>query len=276
MVVITAAIVKELRERTGAGMMDCKKALVEANGDIEISIENMRKSGQTKAAKKAGRVAAEGIIFTKLSSNKKIAAIMELNCESDFVAKNSAFYAFGEKVISQALIHEVTNTAILQDKFEEQRTDLVAKFSENIIIRRIALIKGDVVGSYLHSGDKIGVIVSGKNSDSEFLKKIAMHITASNPEYLKKEEIPEEVITREKKIQFDIAMQSGKPYEIAKKIVEGRMHKFTSEIALTSQSFIMDTNKTITHLLKEYNSDITSFVRYEVAEGIKKYNSTSS
>ncbi|GFN45701.1 translation elongation factor Ts [Candidatus Regiella insecticola] len=270
MVDITAAMVKELRERTGVGMMDCKKALVEAKGDIELSIDNMRKSGQAKAAKKTGRVAAEGIILAQLSSDKKIASMIELNCETDFVATNTDFYAFGEKVISRALTDKATDITCLQAQFEEQRTALVAKLGENIVIRRVTLVEGDVVGSYLHGGAKIGVIVAGKNADAELLKHIAMHITASKPEYLKAEDVPEAVVTREHQIQLDIAMQSGKPREIAEKMVEGRMRKFTGEISLTGQNFVMDTNKTVAQLLKEHNADVTAFVRYEVGEGIEK------
>ncbi|PWC25798.1 translation elongation factor Ts [Brenneria nigrifluens] len=266
---ITAALVKELRERTGAGMMECKKALVEANGDIELAIDNMRKSGQAKAAKKAGRVAAEGIILTKISADGKYGVIVELNCETDFVAKDAGFKAFGEEVVSAALNDRIADVDALKAKFEEQRTALVAKIGENINIRRIAVLEGDVLGSYLH-GARIGVVVAATGADEELIKHIAMHIAASKPEYVKADDVPADVVAREHQIQLDIAMQSGKPREIAEKMVEGRMRKFTGEISLTGQHFVMDPSKTVGDLLKEHKADVTSFIRFEVGEGIEK------
>ncbi|EHD22849.1 Elongation factor Ts [Brenneria sp. EniD312] len=266
---ITAALVKELRERTSAGMMECKKALVEANGDIELAIDNMRKSGQAKAAKKAGRVAAEGIILTKISADGKYGVIVELNCETDFVAKDAGFKAFGEEVVSAALNDRIADVDALKAKFEEQRTALVAKIGENINIRRIAVLEGDVLGSYLH-GARIGVVVAATGADEELIKHIAMHIAASKPEYVKADDVPADVVAREHQIQLDIAMQSGKPREIAEKMVEGRMRKFTGEISLTGQHFVMDPSKTVGDLLKEHKADVTSFIRFEVGEGIEK------
>ncbi|MDX5627999.1 MULTISPECIES: translation elongation factor Ts [unclassified Brenneria] len=266
---ITAALVKELRERTGAGMMECKKALVEANGDIELAIDNMRKSGQAKAAKKAGRVAAEGIILTQISADGKYGVIVELNCETDFVAKDAGFKAFGEEVATAALNDRIADVEALKAKFEEQRTALVAKIGENINIRRIAILEGDALGSYLH-GARIGVLVAATGADEELIKHIAMHIAASKPEYVKAEDVPADVVAREHQIQLDIAMQSGKPREIAEKMVEGRMRKFTGEISLSGQHFVMDPSKTVGDLLKEHKADVTSFVRFEVGEGIEK------
>ncbi|PWC14940.1 elongation factor Ts [Brenneria roseae subsp. americana] len=266
---ITAALVKELRERTGAGMMECKKALVEANGDIELAIDNMRKSGQAKAAKKAGRVAAEGVILTKISADGKYGVIVELNCETDFVAKDAGFKAFGEEVAAAALNDRISDVDVLKAKFEEQRTALVAKIGENINIRRIAILEGDVLGSYLH-GARIGVMVAAKGADDELIKHIAMHIAASKPEYVKAEDVPADVVAREYQIQLDIAVQSGKPREIAEKMVEGRMRKFTGEISLTGQHFVMDPSKTVGDLLKEHKADVISFIRFEVGEGIEK------
>ncbi|RAT15498.1 MULTISPECIES: translation elongation factor Ts [Lonsdalea] len=266
---ITAALVKELRERTGAGMMECKKALVEANGDIELAIDNMRKSGQAKAAKKAGRVAAEGIILTKISADGKYGVIAELNCETDFVAKDAGFKAFGEEVATAALNDRITDVEELKAKFEDQRTALVAKIGENINIRRISVLSGDALGCYLH-GARIGVTVAATGADEELIKHIAMHIAASKPEYVKAEDVPADVVAREHQIQLDIAMQSGKPREIAEKMVEGRMRKFTGEISLSGQHFVMDPSKTVGQLLKEHNADVTSFIRYEVGEGIEK------
>ncbi|MCG8707225.1 elongation factor Ts [Brenneria sp. 4F2] len=266
---ITAALVKELRERTGAGMMECKKALVEANGDIELAIDNMRKSGQAKAAKKAGRVAAEGIILTKISADGKYGVIVELNCETDFVAKDAGFKAFGEEVASAALNDRISDVEVLKAKFEDQRAALVAKIGENINIRRVATQEGDALGSYLH-GARIGVLVAATGADEELIKHIAMHIAASKPEYVKAEDVPADVVAREHQIQLDIAMQSGKPREIAEKMVEGRMRKFTGEISLAGQHFVMEPSKTVGDLLKEHNADVTSFIRFEVGEGIEK------
>ncbi len=266
---ITAALVKELRERTAAGMMECKKALVEANGDIELAIDNMRKSGQAKAAKKAGRVAAEGMIATKIDAQGKFGVMLELNCETDFVAKDASFQAFGEAVIKAALAERITDIDVLRTKFEEQRTALVAKIGENINLRRITSLKGDILGTYLHS-KRIGVMVAATDADAELVKQIAMHIAASKPEYVRPEDVPTEVVAHEYKIQLDIAMQSGKPREIAEKMVEGRMRKFTGEISLTGQSFVMDPGKTVAQLLDEHHANVVSFIRFELGEGIEK------
>ncbi|CFQ41729.1 MULTISPECIES: translation elongation factor Ts [Yersinia] len=269
MVAITAALVKELRERTAAGMMECKKALVEANGDIELAIDNMRKSGQAKAAKKAGRIAAEGIILAKVSADGKFGVILELNCETDFVAKDAGFKAFGEEVINAALADKIADIDALKAKFEEQRANLVAKIGENINIRRIAALEGDVLGTYLH-GARIGVMVAATGADEELVKHIAMHIAASKPEYVKPDDVPAEVVAREHQIQLDIAIESGKPREIAEKMVEGRMRKFTGEVSLTGQNFVMDPSKTVGDLLKENKADVVNFIRFEVGEGIEK------
>ena len=267
---ITASMVKELRERTGAGMMECKKALVEANGDIDLAIDNMRKSGQAKAAKKAGRVAAEGVIISKISADKKVGVILEINCETDFVAKDAGFLAFSDKVATAALNDKITDIAALQAKFEEERTALVAKIGENIGIRRVQQITGDVVGSYQH-GARIGVLVAANSGcDEELVKHIAMHIAASKPEYVDPSDVPADVVEHERNIQIDIAMQSGKPREIAEKMVEGRMRKFTGEVSLTGQPFVMDPSKTVGDLLTEKKATVASFIRFEVGEGIEK------
>ncbi|OCG62483.1 translation elongation factor Ts [Gilliamella sp. GillExp13] len=266
---VTASMVKELRERTGAGMMECKKALVDANGDIELAIDNMRKSGQAKAAKKAGRVAAEGVIISKISADKKFGVILEVNCETDFVAKDAGFLAFSDKVAEAALTERISDIATLQAKFEEERTALVAKIGENIGIRRVAEIAGDVVGSYQH-GARIGVLVAANGADDELVKHIAMHIAASKPEYVDPSDVPADVVEHERNIQIDIAMQSGKPREIAEKMVEGRMRKFTGEVSLTGQPFVMEPSKTVGDLLKEKSAAVASFIRFEVGEGIEK------
>ncbi|WP_193017214.1 translation elongation factor Ts [Proteus sp. FME41] len=266
---ITAALVKELRERTGAGMMECKKALVEANGDIELAIDNMRKSGQAKAAKKAGRVAAEGIILAEVAADGKFGALVELNCETDFVAKDAGFIAFGKEVMAAVLADKTDDIEALKVKFEEARTTLVAKIGENINIRRVAVLEAEELGTYLH-GARIGVLVSAKGANEELIKHIAMHVAASKPEYVRPEDVPADVVAHEHQIQMDIAMQSGKPREIAEKMVIGRMNKFTGEISLTGQHFVMEPSKTVGELLKENNADVINFVRFEVGEGIEK------
>lgn len=263
---ITATQVKELRDRTGVGMMDCKRALTAANGDINLAIDNMRKSGQAKAAKKADRVAAEGIILTKVDGNA--AAMVELNCETDFVAKDAGFKAFGEEVINQALAEKITDIAILQTRFEEQRASLVAKIGENIRIRRIAIFTDAVLGQYLHHNARIGAIVAARGADAELVRQLAVHIVASHPKCLTPEDAPKEDVDRERQFQLSRVLESGKPPEIAEKILEGRMKKFTHEISLTGQTFYADANKTVSQILG--NADVVGFERYEVGEGIEK------
>ncbi|MBD1575082.1 MULTISPECIES: translation elongation factor Ts [Vibrio] len=265
MATVTAALVKELRERTGAGMMDCKKALVEANADIELAIENMRKSGAAKAAKKAGNVAAEGTILIK--EGEGFAALLEVNCQTDFVAKDANFLGFANSVLDAA-IAERLDVEALQAKFEETRIALVAKIGENIGVRRVVYIEGAKVGSYRH-GERIGVVVAG-DADEETIKHVAMHVAASKPEYVNPEDVPADVVAKEKAVQVEIAMNEGKPQEIAEKMVVGRMKKFTGEVSLTGQAFIMEPKKTVGEFLKEKGATVTSFVRLEVGEGIEK------
>ncbi|MDC0609893.1 translation elongation factor Ts [Vibrio sp.] len=262
---VTAALVKELRERTGAGMMECKKALVETDGDIELAIENMRKSGAAKAAKKAGNVAAEGTIIIKEADG--VAALVEVNCQTDFVAKDGSFNAFANKVAEDALATKATAEE-LQAKFEEERVALVAKIGENISIRRVQYIQGTAIASYRH-GEKIGVVVAGEG-DAETLKHIAMHVAASRPEFVNPEDVPADVVEKEKAVQVEIAMNEGKPQEIAEKMVIGRMKKFTGEISLTGQPFVMEPKKSVGEVLKEKGASVSSFVRLEVGEGIEK------
>lgn len=265
MATVTAALVKELRERTGAGMMDCKKALVEANADIELAIENMRKSGAAKAAKKAGNVAAEGTIIIKEAAGK--AALVEVNCQTDFVAKDGSFLAFANEVADVALAGH-KSVEELQAQFEEARIALVAKIGENISIRRVDYIEGEKVSAYTH-GARIAVVVAG-NGDEETLKHIAMHVAASKPEYVNPSDVPAEVVAKEREVQVEIAMNEGKPQAIAEKMVEGRMKKFTGEVSLTGQAFIMEPKKTVGDVLKETGATVTNFIRLEVGEGIEK------
>ncbi len=270
---VTAAQVKELRERTGAGMLDCKKALQATDGDIEAAIENMRKSGQAKAAKKAGRIAAEGVILTSI--NDGVATMMELNCETDFVARDENFLAFGNKVVALAAANkmndvEALNAADLDGMtVAETREALVAKIGENINIRRVISVEGDNLGSYIHGG-RIGVVSILAGGDADLAKDVAMHVAASSPQFVKPEDVPADVVEKEKAIQVDIAMQSGKPAEIAEKMVMGRMKKFTGEISLTGQPFVKDPSINVGKLLKDNNADVVNFIRFEVGEGIEK------
>ena len=265
MATVTAALVKELRERTAAGMMECKKALVEAEGDIELAIENMRKSGAAKAAKKAGNIAAEGAIIIKEENG--VAVLLEVNCQTDFVAKDAGFLAFSDEVATAALAEQLS-IADLQAKFEETRIALITKIGENINIRRVEYVNGVALASYRH-GEKIGVVVAGEG-EVETLKHIAMHVAASKPDYVNPSDVPAEVVEKEKAIQVEIAMNEGKPLEIAEKMVIGRMKKFTGEVSLTGQAFIMEPKKTVAEVLKERNAAVTTFVRFEVGEGIEK------
>lgn len=274
MAAITAALVKELRERTSEGMMDCKKALVEANGDIEVAIENMRKSGAVKAAKKAGRTAAEGIIVVKSVGNT--AAMVEINCETDFVARDENFVAFSNQVAELAVSEkidsvEALNAALLDGvAVEEARQKLVTKIKENINVRRIALVSGDAtVASYVH-GTRIGVLVALTTENEDIARDVAMHVAASNPQVTKPEDVDQSILDKEKEIFTAQALESGKPAEIVEKMIGGRLKKFVSEISLTGQPFVKDPSITVAQLLKSANTDVINFVRFEVGEGIEK------
>ncbi|MGB5444098.1 MAG: translation elongation factor Ts [Psychromonas sp.] len=270
---ITAKQVKELRDRTAAGMMDCKNALVEADGDIELAIENMRKSGAIKAAKKAGRIAAEGVILAKTEGN--VALIAEVNCETDFVAMDKSFLAFANKVADIALANKIDSVEALgaaaydNGTVEDARAALVAKIGENISVRRLQIVEGENLGAYVHSG-KIGVITLLQGGDAELAKDLAMHVAAASPQYVKPEDVPAEVVAKEKEIQLQIAIDSGKPAEIAEKMVSGRMAKFSGEVSLTGQAFIKDPSIKVAQLLKDAGADVVSFIRLEVGEGIEK------
>ncbi|MBU2977863.1 translation elongation factor Ts [Alteromonas sp. C1M14] len=270
---VTAALVKELRERTGAGMMDCKKALVETDGDIELAIENMRKSGQAKAAKKAGRIAAEGVILTKVQGNR--ATMMEVNCETDFVARDEGFLGFGNQILAVAHDNNINDIDALNEteidgvKISTVRENLVAKIGENISPRRVINVEGDNLGAYVHGG-RIGVVAILTGGDEELAKDVAMHVAAASPQYVKPDDVPANVVEKEKEIQVELAIQSGKPAEIAEKMVAGRMKKFTGEISLTGQPFVKDPSISVGELLKSKGADVVNFIRFEVGEGIEK------
>lgn len=261
---VTPTLIKELRDLTGAGMMDCKKALVETDGDVDQAIENMRTSGALKAAKKATKRAAEGQIIVKEGGGS--AAMVEINCQTDFVAKDETFLNFSNEVADAALAGK-PSLEDLQKKFEDQRVALVAKIGENINIRRVEYAEGANVATYIHNGGKIGVVVTGEGEEST-LKNICMHVCASSPQFLTPDEVPDDVVEKERKVQIEIAMNEGKPKDIAEKMVAGRMKKYTGEVSLTGQPFVMSPKQSVGEVLKENKASVTGFLRLAVGEGM--------
>ncbi|MBL7004703.1 MAG: elongation factor Ts [Gammaproteobacteria bacterium] len=274
---ITASLVKELRERTGSGMMECKKALVAADGDIEKAAEDMRKSGASKADKKAGRIAAEGAIKILLSDDAKSAVILEVNSETDFVAKDDNFIEFVNQVATVALAQKPADVAALNaltvesgDTVEEARKVLISKIGENIQVRRFNLMTSEngQLTAYLH-GARIGVLVD-TTATEEMAKDVAMHVAAVNPQCISEDQVPAADVEKEKGILVAQAEQSGKPAEIIEKMIVGRMKKYLAEITLMGQAFVKDPDQTVGKLLKSANADIADFTRYEVGDGIEK------
>jgi elongation factor Ts len=278
-ITISAGMVKELRERTGSGMMECKKALVEANGDMELAIENMRKSGLAKADKKSGRIAAEGIIGVKVSDDGKAVAIVDINCETDFVAKADDFVNFVNSVSVALLNAEGIETEEqllampLEDgvTVDEMRRGLIAKLGENITVRRFEKFKTTEGGTacYLH-GNKIGVIVELATPDQELGKDIAMHVAASKPNYVSEEQVPAEIVEKEKEIFLAQSAESGKPADIVEKMIAGQIRKFLAEVTLLGQPFIKDDKMTVGKLVASKGNNVIRFTRFEVGEGIEK------
>jgi len=275
---ITAAMVKELRERTGSGMMECKKALQEADGNIDTAIENMRKSGLAKADKKSGRVAAEGRVAIEISDDGKSAVIAEVNCETDFVSGGDDFMSFVRAVARTALENRPASTEALlelplQDgqTIEQTRKALVSRIGENIQLRRYEIMDIDsgMFGSYLH-GTRIGVLLAMQNGNDGLLKDVAMHIAASRPSCVTEDQVPPELLAKEREILIAQAQDSGKPAAIIEKMVDGRIRKYLAEITLVGQPFVKDPDKTVGALLAETGASVTGFVRYEVGEGIEK------
>ncbi|MFU6377746.1 translation elongation factor Ts [Metapseudomonas otitidis] len=268
---ITAALVKELRERTGLGMMDCKKALTAADGDIEKAIDDMRAAGAIKAAKKSGNIAAEGSIAVKVADDNKAAVIIEVNSQTDFLALQDDFKTFVAASVEQAYNEKLTDAAPLVASREEARLALVAKTGENVNIRRLARVEGDVVGAYLH-GHRIGVLVNLKGGNVELAKDIAMHVAASNPQFLNASEVSEEAIAKEKEIFLALNADkiAGKPENIVENMVKGRISKFLAEASLVEQPFVKDPEVKVGELAKKAGAEIVSFVRFEVGEGIEK------
>jgi elongation factor Ts len=275
---ITAALVKELRERTGSGMMECKKALVEANGDIELAIEEMRKAGLAKADKKAGRVAAEGVIAIEVSEDGKQAVMLEINSETDFVAKADDFVNFVNQVAKKVLEAKPADLDALKaltldsgDTVETVRQALVAKIGENIQIRRFTTLATDdgLIGSYRH-GDRIGTMVQLKGGDLELARDLAMHVAASRPQAVSPADLSQELLEKEREIVATQAKESGKPEAIIEKMIEGRMSKFVNEISLLGQAFVKDPDLTVEKLIKQAGASVEAFAFFEVGEGIEK------
>jgi elongation factor Ts len=264
-------MVKELRERTGLGMMECKKALQEANGDIELAIEELRKNSGMKAAKKAGRTAAEGVVAVKTNADNTQAYVIEVNSETDFVARDAGFLAFVDQVAEKVLATGETDmAAVVEGELSNAREALVQKIGENITPRRVGVQSGDVVGTYVHSNNRIGVLVALKGGDAELAKQVAMHIAAVNPQYVSTNDVPAEVVEKEKEIFTAQAAESGKPAEIIEKMIVGRIRKFLAEISLVEQAFVMDPDTTVGNLVKKAGAEVISFTRFEVGEGIEK------
>ena len=278
MTTISAGLVMQLRERTGAGMMECKKFLIATNGDIEEAITEMRKAGQAKADKKADRVAAEGVVVIARATNATAAVMLEINSETDFVARDINFTEFSEQVANTAMNSDVlevddllAQTLVDGTTIEQARQQLVAKIGENIKLRRIVRLAchDGIVGSYLH-GARIGVLVAVKNGTESLAKDIAMHIAASKPLVVSRDQVSPEAIENERDIFTAQAKESGKPQDIIDKMIEGRINKFVDEVSLVGQPYVKDPNIKVGQLLKEHNAEVVAFIRFEVGEGIEK------
>lgn len=269
MAAVSASMVKELRERTSLGMMECKKALVEAGGDIELAIENLRKASGLKAAKKADRTAAEGVVVVRVSADNTFGVVVEVNSETDFAARDEGFLAFANGVADKAIADKQADVAALMDgDLENAREALVQKIGENIGVRRISVIEGDVVDAYTHSNSRIAVLVQ-VTADNALAKDIAMHIAAVNPQVVNADDMPEEVVAKEKDIIKAQPDMAGKPDEIVEKMMGGRIKKFLKENSLVEQPFVKNPEVTVGQLAKDAGAEVKSFVRFEVGEGVE-------
>jgi elongation factor Ts len=274
---ITAAMVKELRDSTGAGMMDAKKALSETDGDMAAAIDWLRTKGLAKAAKKSGRTAAEGLVAVKVAGGTGVA--VEVNAETDFVAKNTDFQAMVGNIADAALtvedVEALTRADLGGKTVDETVTEMVATIGENMSLRRMARLEGETVVSYVHNAvsdgmGKIGVLVALDGADAGFAKQVAMHIAATNPAALDEASLDPEVVEKERQVQMDIARESGKPENIIENMIKGRMKKFMSEVTLLGQSFVINPDQTVEEAAKEAGARITGYVRFEVGEGKEK------
>lgn len=271
MAAISASLVKELRERTGLGMMECKKALAEVDGDVELAIENLRKASGLKASKKAGRTAADGVVSAKVADDNSYAVVVEVNSETDFVARDEGFLAFVASVTDKAFADKQTDVAALMDgELESAREALVQKIGENIGVRRISLVEGGLVDVYVHSNNRIASAVKLEGGNAELARDIAMHVAAVNPQVVKPEDMPSDIVEKEKDIIKAQPDMEGKPAEIVEKMMMGRINKFLKEGSLNEQPFVKNPELTVGKLAKEAGASIDSFVRFEVGEGIEK------
>ena len=269
---MSAALVKELRERTGLGLLECKKALAAAGGDVEVAIEELRKSSGMKAAKKAGRTAADGVVAIRIAVDGKSGVIGEVNSETDFVARDENFAGFVAQVMDKAVGLQTDDVAaVAGDDIEDARQALVQKIGENISVRRIGVVSATdgVVGGYVHGNNRIAVLVELAGGDEELAKDVAMHVAAVNPAVVSPADMPEELLQKEREIYAAQAADSGKPPEIIKKMIEGRVRKYLSENSLTEQAFVKDPDTTVGKLVKAAGATIAGFTRFEVGEGIE-------
>ena len=270
---VTTSLVKELRERTGLGMMDCKKALQAAEGDIEKAIEDLRKESGLKAAKKAGRTAAEGLVLTKISADGSYGVMVEVNSETDFAAREENFVDFADTVLETVFSKKETDIdSLLASGLEHSRLALVQKIGENIGVRRAVMqeTEGAIVGSYVHSNNKIAVRVTLRGGDEDLAKDVAMHVAAVSPLVVTAEDVPADVLSKESEIYTAQAAESGKPADIVEKMVSGRLRKFVEEVSLLEQAFVKDPDVKVGNLVKDAGAEVLSFVRFEVGEGIEK------
>lgn len=269
---MSASLVKELRERTGLGLLECKKALAAANGDVDAAIEELRKSSGMKAAKKAGRTAADGVVATRVADDGSYGVLVEVNSETDFVARDDSFLAFVGKVVDAAFEGRQTDVAALMEgALESDREALVQKIGENIGVRRIALTDAGegVVGAYVHGNNRIGVLVELQGGDQDLARDVAMHVAAVNPQVVSPGDMPQEVVEKEKEIYTAQALDSGKPPEIVEKMIGGRIKKFLAENSLVEQAFVKDPDTTVGKLVAAAGASVASFARFEVGEGIE-------
>jgi elongation factor Ts len=268
---MSAVLVKELRERTGLGMMECKKALADAGGDVELAIENLRKLSGLKAAKKEGRTAADGVVAVKVAPDNSYAVALEVNSETDFVARDAGFLAFVNTVLDKAFTAKQTDVAALMvGELEAAREALVQKIGEKISVRRVSLIQGGVVGGYLHLNNRIAVLVQLEGGNDETAKDIAMHVAAVNPTVVSADQMPKELVEKEKEIIRAQPDMAGKPAEIVEKMIGGRINKFLKEASLVDQPFVKNPEQTVAQFAKAAGATVKSFVRLEVGEGIEK------
>lgn len=271
MTAVSATLVKELRDRTGLGMMECKKALTEAGGDIELAIENLRKVSGLKAAKKEGRTAADGVVAVKVADDNSYAIAVEINSETDFVARDAGFLAFVDTVVAKAFAEKQTDVAALMaGELEAAREALVQKIGEKISVRRVSLIEGGVVGGYVHLNSRIAVLVQLEGGNDETAKDIAMHVAAVNPQVVSSDQMPAEVVEKEKDIIRAQPDMAGKPAEIVEKMIVGRINKFLKEASLVDQPFVKNPEQTVAQFAKAAGATVKNFVRLEVGEGIEK------